>query len=58
MVVCGSADTVTPEEGVRKVAEAIAGASYRSLEGLGHACYIEGPDAFNAAVRDFMAVAA
>lgn len=50
LVLCGSADTVTPEKGCRRIAEAIPGAAYKTLPGLGHACYVEGPDAFNAAL--------
>lgn len=51
-VMCGGADTVTPEEGCRRIAAAIPGATYRTLEGLGHACYVEGPAVFNAALLD------
>lgn len=54
LVMCGSADTVTPEEGCREVAAAISGAIYRSLPGLGHASYVEGPDLFNAPLADFL----
>lgn len=54
LVLCGSADTVTPEEGCRKIAAAVRGAVYRSLPGLGHACYVEDPEAFNAAMREFL----
>lgn len=54
LVLCGSADTVTPEEGCRKIAEAVPGAAYRSLPGLGHASYVEGPEAFNAALAEHM----
>lgn len=54
LVMCGSADTVTPEELNRRIAAAIPGAVYRSLPGLGHASYIEGPEAFNAALGEFL----
>ena len=54
LVMCGSADTVTPEEGCREVAAAIAGATYRTLPGLGHASYVEGPELFNAALGEFL----
>lgn len=54
LVLCGSADTVTPEEGCRKVAAAVQGAVYRSLTGLGHACYVEDPAAFNDALTAFL----
>lgn len=54
LVMCGSADTVTPEEGCREVAAAISGAIYQSLPGLGHASYVEGPDLFNTPLADFL----
>ena len=54
LVLCGTADVITPEGGNRKIADAIGWARYRSLAGLGHACYVEGADAFNAAARDFL----
>lgn len=53
LVVCGSADVVTPETGCRAIASACRGAEYRTLPGLGHACYIESPDAFAAALLDY-----
>ena len=43
VVMCGSADTVTPEEGCRKIAAACPGARYLTLPGLGHAGYVEAP---------------
>jgi pimeloyl-ACP methyl ester carboxylesterase len=43
LVVCGSADSVTPEEGCRRVAAAFPNAQYRTLPGLGHASYVESP---------------
>ncbi len=54
-VMCGGADTVTPEALNRRIAEAIPGASYRTLDGLGHASYVENPAVFNAALLDFIA---
>lgn len=54
LVMCGSADTVTPEEGVRALAAAIPGAIYHSLPGLGHASYVEGPALFNDALFGFL----
>lgn len=54
LVLCGSADTVTPEEGCRKVAAAVQDAVYRSLTGLGHACYVEDPAVFNDALTGFL----
>ena len=54
LVLCGSADTVTPEAGCRNVAAAIAGARYESLPHLGHAAYVEDPARFDAALLRFM----
>jgi pimeloyl-ACP methyl ester carboxylesterase len=54
LVVCGSADTVTPEPGCREIAKAFAKAEYRSLPGLGHASQIEGPEAVNDLIRGFV----
>ena len=54
MVMCGSADTVTPEALARTIAAAIPGAAYNSLPGLGHASYVENPDIFDAPLRDFI----
>jgi pimeloyl-ACP methyl ester carboxylesterase len=54
LVMCGSADTVTPEALNRRIAAAIPGAVYRSLAGLGHACYVENPALFNDALGGFL----
>ena len=54
LVMCGSEDTVTPEKICRRVAESLPGAGYRTLEGLGHAGYVEGAEAFNAALAAFV----
>lgn len=53
MVMCGSADTVTPEDLARSIAAAIPGAEYRTLDGLGHVSYVESPEIFNAPLREF-----
>ena len=55
MVMCGSADTVTPEDLARAIASTIAGAEYHTLDGLGHASYVENPEVFNARLRAFLA---
>ena len=47
-VVVGGADTVTPPEECKKVAESFANSEFEILPALGHASYVEGPDAFNA----------
>ena len=54
LVLCGSADTVTPEAGCRRVAEAIPGSAYEALPGLGHVAYVEDAARFNAAVLRFL----
>ena len=53
MVMCGGADTVTPEDLARSIAVAMPGAEYHTLDGLGHASYVENPEAFNAPLRAF-----
>jgi len=54
LVMCGSVDTVTPEALNRRIAAAIPGAVYRSLAGLGHACYVENPALFNEVLGGFL----
>lgn len=54
LVVCGSEDTVTPEDGCRQVAAVMNHAEYRTLPGLGHVSYVENPDMFNAEIRRFL----
>ena len=46
-VVVGGVDRVTPPDGCREVAKSFARSRFEILPGLGHACYVEGPDAFN-----------
>lgn len=48
LVVCGGDDTVTPPDGCRRVAESFPDGIFEILPGLGHACYVEDPPAFNA----------
>lgn len=55
LVVCGEADTVTPLESNRKIATLIKGAKFMPLPSLGHACYVDNPMLFNAAVDAFLA---
>ncbi len=54
LVVVGGADTVTPPEGCRKVADSFPNATFEILPGLGHASYVEGPDAFNAVLGAYL----
>jgi pimeloyl-ACP methyl ester carboxylesterase len=57
LVMCGTADQVTPEEGCRRVAAAISGARYESIPGPGHGLYIETPGPFDDAVLRFLGFA-
>jgi pimeloyl-ACP methyl ester carboxylesterase len=54
LVIGATGDTVTPEEGNRRIATTIPGAHYASLIGPGHASYVEDPAAFNAQVTGFI----
>lgn len=54
LVISGSADTVTPEASCRRIAAAMPQAQYVSLPGLGHACYIENAQVFDAALVNFL----
>ena len=53
-VVCGTADQVTPPALNRKIAEAIPGAGFVSIEGAGHWLFLEFPAEFNKAVLQFV----
>jgi len=54
LVMCGGVDTVTPEEGCRKISAAFQNAEYRTLPGVGHASYVENPAQFNKAILKFV----
>lgn len=54
LVIGATHDTVTPEDGNRRIAAAILGARYASLVGPGHASYIEDPAAFDEQVASFI----
>jgi pimeloyl-ACP methyl ester carboxylesterase len=54
LVMCGSADTVTPEESCHRIADSIAGAHYATVPGPGHACYIEAPGPFESVLLRFL----
>ena len=54
LVMYGSEDKVTPESIGRDIAATINGARYVTLPGLGHASYVEDPEAFNAALVEFL----
>lgn len=49
-VLCGELDKVTPPAACRALAHEI-GAPYRELAGVAHACYVEDPAQFNAALQ-------
>jgi pimeloyl-ACP methyl ester carboxylesterase len=53
-VVCGGDDTVTPPAGCENIAASFPNAQFEILPGLGHASYVEGPDAFNAVLVDHL----
>lgn len=54
LVLSGTADEVTPEAGCRRIAAALPRADYVPLPGLGHACYVEDAQAFDAALLHFL----
>lgn len=54
LVVAGSADRATPAELVRRCAEAIPGARFEVLEGVGHIPSIEQPAALAALIEQFL----
>jgi pimeloyl-ACP methyl ester carboxylesterase len=54
LVLCGSADTITPEKGCRKVAAAYSEADYKTLPGVGHASYVENPNQFNQTILSYV----
>jgi pimeloyl-ACP methyl ester carboxylesterase len=54
LVVCGELDAATPPPLCRHMAEHIAGARYIELPGCGHCPPLEQPDAFIAAIAEFV----
>jgi pimeloyl-ACP methyl ester carboxylesterase len=58
LVVCGELDAATPPALCRRIADGVPGATYVELPGCGHCPPLEQPQAFIAAVRDFLAAAA
>ena len=54
LVVCGEADERSPLSVGRDLHSAIPGSTLVVLPGLGHECYLESADAFDAAVRPFL----
>lgn len=54
LVMAGSEDATTPPALARQLADGIRGAKYLELKGCGHCPQIEDPDAFVAAVDNFL----
>lgn len=55
LVLCGSEDQITPETMAIKIARCYERSHYISLEGMGHASYIEGAAIFNQYLDKFIA---
>jgi len=53
-VICGTADRVTSEELNRRIAASINGADFVPVQGAGHWVFLEFPEEFNQAVREFL----
>lgn len=53
-VVVGGADTVTPPETCKLIAESFPRSTFKILPDLGHACYVEGPEKFNISLQDHL----
>ena len=54
LVLCGEEDTVSPCEGMRKMAAQIPGARFHTIAQAGHLAPLEHPAAFNALVCEFL----
>jgi 3-oxoadipate enol-lactonase len=54
LVLAASDDPSTPKEKVRPIAEAVSGARYVEIEGAAHIANVAQPEAFDAAVLDFL----
>ena len=52
-ILLGDADQITPVAQNMRVAEAVPGARVHTLHGVGHAAYVEDPDALVSRLRDF-----
>lgn len=55
LLLAGSRDTVAAPELIKKMQAKIPGAQYAEIDGAGHLANIEKPEAFNAALRAFLA---
>ena len=58
LLICGAQDIGTPPQGMRAMAERMPNARYVEIDPAGHLCNIENPDAFNAALIEFLDAAA
>lgn len=56
LVIVGSEDRIAPPHIARAMADAIPGAVLHVIEGAGHVSNIEAPDAFDAALAEFLGV--
>jgi 3-oxoadipate enol-lactonase len=54
LVVAGAADTITPPQGMRAMAEAIPGAEYVLVQGAGHLPPLERPDVMTDTIARFL----
>ena len=54
LVLAGSLDALAPPTGCERMAGKIPGARYVMLDGVGHLAHAEQPEAFNAALDDFL----
>ena len=54
LVVCGEFDQATPPALNKQIADKVAGARYVELPGCGHCPPLEQPQAFLAAIKDFV----
>jgi len=57
LLIVGSEDVISPPAEMEAVAEAIRGSQLVAVPGVGHLTPLEGPAAFNSALREFMAKA-
>jgi len=55
LLLCGAADQVTPPAEMRRMAEAIPGATFHEIPGAGHLAHLEAPGAFEQKLTPFLA---
>lgn len=55
LVIVGEEDELTPPADARRIAEAVPGATLVTIPAAGHLANLEQPDAFNAALHEFLA---